>query len=88
MDDEKLYGPITGLLSGFNILSEALIVAKAIDRETLAALLKIKIEQFQQSADSKMFEAANILDQLRRPLVSEDRAATRKLLDEPPKGVA
>jgi hypothetical protein len=89
MEKPELRGPMCGLIAGFNCLAEQLITSKVLDGAALAGLFEQMIEGWrQQTADPALWDAANVLDQLRRPLVDQDRAATRKLLRDEPKGQA
>jgi hypothetical protein len=88
MTKPELRGPMTGLISGFNILAEMLVAAKVIDPQALAGHLQTKIEEFREPLDPILSDAANVLSLFRAPLVAEDRAATRKLLNDEPKGEA
>jgi hypothetical protein len=48
MTKPELRGPMTGLISGFNILAEMLVAAKVIDPQALAGHLQTKIEEFRE----------------------------------------
>jgi hypothetical protein len=88
ISDDELRGPISGLVAGLNILLEILIAKKVLSPEELADMLAAQIATLRQSDDLAMIDAATVLDQIRRPLVSEERSIQRKLLNEPPAGTS
>jgi uncharacterized protein YheU (UPF0270 family) len=87
-DESKLLGLEMGFLTGINILIESLVSEEKIDAGSLASRLKQKIEEFREQLHPISSDAANILDQMRRPLISEERARMRKFLNDPPQGAA
>jgi hypothetical protein len=77
-----------GVMGAFNIIIEALIAAKAIEGGMLAAMLEAQIRKWRETDDPTIREAANVLIHLRSPLVSEEIAMRRALLNDEPKGQA
>jgi len=87
-DESKLLGLQIGLITGINILIESLVSEGRVEVAALTSLFTQKIDELRAQYDPMLSDAANVLDQMRRPLVSEERAQVRKLLSEPPQGAA
>jgi hypothetical protein len=89
MTKPELLGPFMGIMTAFNCLTDELVKTKVIDGEALAAALQTKIDEWRQGPASEVTDdAANVLDQFRRPLVDATRLSVRKLLSDEPKGQA
>lgn len=82
LEDEKLAGPIIGILAAINILIEVLVAQRVIASEKLSSLFQLKIDELKKMPQKTSYTAASILDQLLQPLVSEERTAQRRLLNE------
>ena len=80
--DEKLAGPILGILSGIGIVIEELVAHNLVKADDLARLFQTKIDEYRKTLRPDSMDAAAILDILKGPLVSEERKSIRRLLNE------
>lgn len=88
LNDPVLLGPMMGIISGINILAETMVAAKLVSAENLAQPFQMKIDQFLTAGTFEGTQAATVLEMLMNHLVDLERAAARKLLNEPPHGEA
>jgi hypothetical protein len=75
----------TGTNAGFqlalNLIVEILVSQKIVSQDSLIELLRAQIEELRAPLDPNLSEAALVLDQILRPLLSQDRNNSRILLN-------
>ena len=87
MNDPTLVGPVTGLVTAINAITEMLIAAKSIEPATLAAILEAKIEEFRQVENTTLHDAANVhFDS--RATCGPEQGGSAPIYRQPPQGKA